>query len=255
MKNKLQESYEVLGGAWVMAFPCFLLKGLHWGMLFLMACSVLLYWAAVYRKSILFYLAVIAGAVFVVTRMGADIPLTVTVSIGLAMGVIGYFVGRWKESPGLFGGVSFWYLVLTAAGYFVGIYQKSEVIKDRTCIYAILLILICLLNENQKAVLAYVKENEKLHRFPGKTLKKRNQTVIIVFCLLVLGAMIGGFRAAPEDPTLPQLQLGSMQVETGEMDMGMEMDMSAFEMGEYKEPPAWLVAIGDFIYKLLRCCW
>lgn len=252
MKDKLQELYEILGAACVMAFPCFLFKGLHIGLLFLLLCSLLFYVVTTYRRSIFLYLVLVALAFFGVSRIEGDQVLLLTVAIGAGAGAVGYFVGRWKESPGLFGGITYWYLLLTVWGYFMGIFLKNEAMKNRTCIYAMAILLICMLNENQKAIKAYVAENEKLHRFPTQTLKNRNQTVITVFSMLVLAGMIIGFRGAPADPKLPQVNTGNRKVEMAEVEPMEMMDLGSLELGEQKEPPAWLTALSDFLYHVME---
>ena len=252
MKDKLQDLYEMLGGACVMAFLYLYLFGFQPALLLILGSSILLYWVSAYKKSVLLYLLCSVFLICLIPRAGSDVVEKIALGVGVGIGIIGYFVGRWKGNPGLFAGISYWYLMIAGIGYFLGVLRTNDLWKEHSCFYAAALVAICMLNNNQKSVQAYIKANEKLHRFPKNRLWAKNQAAIFVLTFLVLGGMIAGYVAAPEvsfelKPVEVDLTPTAVEVQTEAM---QDMDLSVLTGGEVKSPPAWLVALGDMLYKL-----
>ena len=75
-----------------------------------------------------------------------------------------------------------------------------DYIKGRACVFAALVIILRILCGNRERLLIYLKENEKLHRFPKQRLEKRNRRVMVFFGILLTLVMIVAYWKAPADP-------------------------------------------------------
>lgn len=254
MRDRELNLYEILYGGCVMALPFFLCPdGTNWRLLLPFAASFCLFEVSSRKRSVLLYLLSWIALGALIPRAGRNIVESVCLLGGVVLGGIGYFCGRWKSEYGFFGGPSYPILVLPAVVYVVGYVEEFVYLENRACVFAAAVFLLCVLSRNRLELLSYMKENKKLHRFPGKRLEQKNRNTMAVFTLLLVGVMALAYWRAPADPRLPELQpvdLSELIDETEEIpDAGGEMDMKALLGGEEPaEPPAWLTVLGNIFY-------
>lgn len=253
MKDRELELYEIMYGGCIIGFPFFLCPGgMSWRLVLLFADAFLLYQVSLRKRSILLYLLLSFFLAAVIPQFGQDLAEKACLFGGSIMGSAGFFYGRWKGGNGFFGGPSYYPLALPAAAYLVAYAKEFPYVRERACVFAAAVILLAVLFRNRQELLLYVKGNEKLHRFPGKRLETKNRRIMLLFCLVLFGAMVMGYFGAPEDPSLkdtPKADLSrNISDEEVRQDRG-EMDMSALlEDGEEHEPPAWLMVLGELLY-------
>ena len=254
MKDKELRIYEILYGGICMSLPIFLCPGelSPWRLLLPMAAAFCLYEAALRRKSILLYLLiwiVFGAAAF---EAGRDLIEKVCLTGGIVFGGAACFYGRWKGDYLFLGGPALPMLAVPAVAYLIAHVEKMDYIKGRVCIFAALVILLRILCGNRERLLAYLKENEKLHRFPKQRLETRNRHVMIFFGVFLTLAMIAAYWKAPADPEFTKSENTpdmTFTMEQFEPSGGMEMDLSGL-LGddEVYEPPAWVTALENILY-------
>lgn len=252
MKDRELDLYNILYGGCIMGLPFFFCpQGDNWRLLFLFAASFCLFEISARKKSILLYLLVwiLLGAS--IPRMGRTLAEKACLLGGVILGGAGYFWARWKGYFNFFGGPAYPALGISAVVYVLAYMEEIEYLKGRACVFAAAVFFLCLLFRNRLEVLAYVKENEKLHRFPGKRLEKMNRRSMGVFCVILLTVMALAYFKGPEDPTLHEVKpvdLSELEIEGGPQ--GGMMNMEGTFLAEQKQvkPPAWLTALGDILY-------
>ena len=172
MKDKELRIYEILYGGICMSLPIFFCPGelSLWRLLLPMAAAFCLYEAALRRKSILFYLLLWAAFGVAGFEAGRDLIEKACLTGGIVLGGAAYFYGRWKGDYLFLGGPALPMLAVPGIAYLVAHVEKWDYIKGRACVFAALVIILRILSGNRERLLIYLKENEKLHRFPKQRL-------------------------------------------------------------------------------------
>ena len=254
MKDKELRIYEILYGGICMSLPIFFCPGelSLWRLLLPMAAAFCLYEAALRRKSILLYLLLWAAFGVAGFEAGRDLIEKACLTGGIVLGGAAYFYGRWKGDYLFLGGPALPMLAVPGIAYLVAHVEKWDYIKGRACVFAALVIILRILSGNRERLLIYLKENEKLHRFPKQRLEKRNRRVMVFFGILLTLVMVVAYWKAPADPEFTKSENTpdvSFTMEQFEPSGGMEMDMSEL-LGddETYEPPAWMLALENILY-------
>ncbi len=253
MKDWKLDVCQIFHGGLFMSLPLlFVQKGGSFSVLLPFLASGMLYWISSRKKSVLLYLA---GAALVTAALffgGNGIVEQSCLFGGGVLGSIGYFSGRKKGKPGFFGGPAYGFLFFAPVAYVLGVTQKVEFWKNRACFVAALYLLLCIFYENRKAFLKYLKENQTLHRFPGKRLKKQNRNVMLLVSGLLVVFMAVGFFFAPKSLKFRKAVPVEGEPEVWEMEtMGGNFDPGAFLQTEEQEPPIWLVVLGELFYRIV----
>lgn len=254
MKDKELRIYEILYGGICMSLPIFFCPGelSLWRLLLPMAAAFCLYEAALRRKSILFYLLLWAAFGVAGFEAGRDLIEKACLTRRHRFGRRSLFLRSLEGGlpvPGRTGapdaGGAGNRLSCRPCGK-MGLYQGPA------CVFAALVIILRILCGNRERLLIYLKENEKLHRFPKQRLEKRNRRVMVFFGILLTLVMIVAYWKAPADPEFTKSENTpdvSFTMEQFEPSGGMEMDMSEL-LGddETYEPPAWMLALENILY-------
>lgn len=250
MKDWKLDFFQIFHGGLLMSLPLlFVQKEGSVSFLLLFLTSGILYWISSRKKSVLLYL--IGSAFLTVTLFfgGKGIVEKICLFCGGILGSIGYFSGRKGGTPGFFGGPAYGFLFFAPVAYVLGVTQKVEFWKNRSCFLAALYVLLCVFYESRKAFLKYIRENQMLHRFPGKRLKKQNQKVVFFIGCLLACSMAAGFFLAPGNLKFRKAVSVEQDQEVWKIEQPeRRFDPESFLKTETKEPPLWLVALGEIIY-------
>ena len=202
------------------------------------------------RKKVILYLMVSAVCMLLAYVSGENVFQKMYLCFGMALGIGGYFCGRQYGNSGMFAGISFSFLLLPLGGHLLAVHQNVEVRKDRTCIFAILYIVLCLISQNRKNVKSFMQENGDLYRFPQKQLQQRSHILLITLCAVFIGGMLVSYKIAPDVNFDVVLTRGSTRARFEEMETNEEMDLTMEEKDAPVGSMEWIGAVGGVLYHI-----
>lgn len=252
MKDRELSVYEILFGGCLMGLPFFVCPGgFNWRLLLCFGAALVLFWVSTEKKSVLLYFLFFAVLLTVVPRFGRNMVERCCLLGGVVLGGVGCFYGRCRGHRGFFEGPFYALAGLGPVIYLVGYIEDFPYLKKRACVFSVFVFLICLLYRNREEVLFCIQENQKLYRFQGKRLEKKNRRVMAVLCLVLLSIVTLGYFGAPEDPVLSgEVSAPAVEFEQEQeniTDQGMNLE-ELLGQEEQAEPPAWLQALGEILY-------